>query len=131
MHKRGEGCDQHEKCFACARPFRAGAKLPTLVDTRDGQTVLVGPECAKKIEAAGEAGYQPSMGGPRLYPLKKGNTMPDTFYRVTLKDNTTRDLSIQDFRERFPKTDATFRGRLEQFRTIFPTAKDWEMVDTD
>lgn len=56
-----------EKCFACGR--RLG-KYPILVDTRDDQTVYVGRECAKLVAAAGERGYQPPKGGPRLFPLK-------------------------------------------------------------
>lgn len=55
-----------ERCFACGRTL--GAK-PMLVDTRDGQTVYVGRECAKLVVAAGDAGYQPPKGGPRLYPM--------------------------------------------------------------
>lgn len=61
------------KCFACDRPLR-DAKY--LVDTRDAQTVYVGPDCFKKIVAAGEAGYLPQgwkdldQGGLRLYLLK-------------------------------------------------------------
>ena len=52
------------KCFACDKPLPVN---PTLADTRDGQTVYVGPECLRRIRAAGEAGYQPPRGGPRLY----------------------------------------------------------------
>ncbi len=54
------------RCYACDR--RLG-KTPTLVDTRDAQLVYVGSECARLVRAAGEAGYQPPLGGPRLYPL--------------------------------------------------------------
>lgn len=57
------------KCFACDR--RLG-KNPALVDTRDGQTVFVGTECFKLIKAAGETGYQPPLGGPRLWLLPAG-----------------------------------------------------------
>ena len=55
-----------EKCFAC------GKKLghdPKLVDTRDDQLVFVGRECFRKIASA-ENGYQPPLGGPRLYLLE-------------------------------------------------------------
>lgn len=55
-----------EKCFACDRPL---GKNPRLVDTRDGQKVYVGSECAKLVDDAGDAGYQPPRGGPRLWPL--------------------------------------------------------------
>jgi hypothetical protein len=54
------------KCFACDR--RLG-RDPLLVDTRDGQLVHVGSECGKLVIEAGELGYQPPKGGPRLWPL--------------------------------------------------------------
>jgi hypothetical protein len=56
-----------DKCYACDRTL---GKKPRLVDTRDAQAVYVGRECYKMIEAAGERGYQPPRGGPRLYLLK-------------------------------------------------------------
>ena len=55
-----------EKCFACGRHLLSKAHL---VDTRDGQTVYVGPNCYEKILKAKEAGYQPPKGGPRLWLL--------------------------------------------------------------
>lgn len=45
-----------EKCFACDKKFKDGSKR-YLVDTRDSQTVFVGPDCYKKVLAAGEDGY--------------------------------------------------------------------------
>lgn len=62
--------DATEKCFACGKPLGAN---PSLADTRDGQTAHVGSECMRKIEAAGETGWQPPRGGPKLYPLSKEN----------------------------------------------------------
>ena len=62
-----------ERCFACDRQL---GKTPRLVDTRDGQTVYVGSECFKHIEAAAELGWQPSKGGPRLYLLKSDGMTP-------------------------------------------------------
>ena len=59
-----------ERCFACGRKL---GKKPLLVDTRDGQLVYVGSECAKLIKAAGEKGYKPPLGGPRLYLIKDKN----------------------------------------------------------
>ena len=56
------------KCFACDRPIKG---QPCTVDTRDDQTVFVGPDCFKHVMAAGDAGYQPPKGGPRLYPMSK------------------------------------------------------------
>lgn len=54
------------KCFACDK--RLG-KRPSIADTRDGQFVFVGSECYRLIVAAGEVGYQPPLGGPRLYRI--------------------------------------------------------------
>lgn len=54
------------KCFACDRAL---GKFPHLVDTRDQQLVYVGRECYHLICYAGDVGYQPPKGGPRLYPL--------------------------------------------------------------
>jgi len=51
-------------CFACDRPL---GRSPQLVDTRDAQLVYVGAECFKKIRTAGDSGWQPPKGGPRLY----------------------------------------------------------------
>lgn len=59
--------EPNEKCFACGRKL---GKTPLLVDTRDGQTVFVGRECAKLVLAMGEQGYRPPRGGPKLYPMK-------------------------------------------------------------
>lgn len=53
-----------DKCFACGRKL---GRKPVLVDTRDAQLVYVGRECYKLVRAAGNAGYQPPKGGPRLY----------------------------------------------------------------
>lgn len=56
-----------ERCFACGRPL---GRNPRMADTRDEQMVYVGCECWKLIRAAGEAGYQPPRGGPRLFVPK-------------------------------------------------------------
>jgi hypothetical protein len=53
------------KCFACDKPMRSGQYA--VADTRDDQLVWVGPDCLRKIKASGENGYQPPMGGPRLW----------------------------------------------------------------
>jgi hypothetical protein len=53
-----------DKCFACDRKL---GRNPALADTRDAQIVFVGSECFKEIKKAGEDGYQPPGGGPRLY----------------------------------------------------------------
>lgn len=50
------------KCFACNRKL---GKNPQVAITEDvAQLVYVGSECFKLI---GPAGYQPPLGGPRLY----------------------------------------------------------------
>lgn len=59
--------DDNGTCYACGR--KLGKKTPKAADTRDAQWVYVGSECSKKIEAAGDAGWQPPKGGPRLYPM--------------------------------------------------------------
>lgn len=56
-----------ERCFACDKKL---GRTPHRADTRDAQTVLVGSECYKLIVEAGEAGYQPPKGGPRLWVLR-------------------------------------------------------------
>lgn len=55
-----------DRCFACDRKL---SRSYALVDTRDDQVVYVGSECFKLIAAAGDNGYQPPKGGPRLYPI--------------------------------------------------------------
>lgn len=56
------------QCYACGK--RLG-KRAALVDTRDAQLVYVGRECFKLVKAAGDTGYQPSRGGPRLYLIRE------------------------------------------------------------
>jgi hypothetical protein len=60
-------------CFACGRPLRGP---PALADTRDDQIVYLGPECARWVRQADDEGYQPPLGGPRLFPLD-----PDRYAR--------------------------------------------------
>jgi hypothetical protein len=56
------------ECFACGKKV---GDNPYVADTRDDQIVFVGRECFKLIAAGGEEeGYQPPLGGPRLYCLK-------------------------------------------------------------
>lgn len=62
---------QDPQCFACGRKIKGRAYW---ADTRDDQQVHVGPDCAKHIEAAADAGWQPPprkgwANGPRLFPL--------------------------------------------------------------
>ncbi len=58
---------QDNKCYACGRAFRLGRADFLTVLTSDGQAVYVGDDCWKRITASGTAGYQPPLGGPRLY----------------------------------------------------------------
>lgn len=62
-----------EKCFACDKPL---GDTHRYADTRDDQIVRVGPNCFALIQAAGEEGYQPPKGGPKLYVVKdEGETL--------------------------------------------------------
>lgn len=76
-----------DACFACGKKF--GKRGQFLVDTRDGQEVYVGPECLKHVQAAGDTGYQPAKGGPRLYPLSVAGVLADM-------DRCCRDLPGQE-----------------------------------
>lgn len=51
------------KCFACNRLIK---QRRFLVRCADEQTVFIGPECFKRVKASSN-GYQPSLGGPRLF----------------------------------------------------------------
>lgn len=50
-----------ERCYACNRPLRTAY----VVMTEDGQPQYVGADCFKQVTVQG---YQPPLGGPRLYP---------------------------------------------------------------
>lgn len=76
-----------DACFACGR--KLGKRGGFLVDTRDGQEVFIGPECFKHVQAAGDAGYQPPKGGPRLWPLSVAGVLADM-------DRCTRELPGQE-----------------------------------
>lgn len=54
-----------ERCFCCGKAMRAGRATTVYCD--DDQAPWVGVDCARKVEAAGPAGYQPPQGGPRLW----------------------------------------------------------------
>jgi hypothetical protein len=56
------------RCFACNKPMKGSRHL---VACQDDQTAFVGPECFRKIRKSGAAGYQPELGGPRLYIITR------------------------------------------------------------
>src|SRR5262245_3042190 len=60
------------RCYVCDRPVRrngfgvVGVGKKTVL-TVDGERQFVGPDCYRRIVDAGPSGYQPPLGGPRLY----------------------------------------------------------------
>lgn len=48
--------DQDEKCWACDKPFRGSPRHLVKVKNED-QQVFVGPNCYRKIKAAGKSGW--------------------------------------------------------------------------
>jgi len=58
---------RQEKCYACDKPI---GNIATEVDTRNSQKIYVGSDCFKKIKQAGDKGWQPPKGGPKLYLIK-------------------------------------------------------------
>lgn len=72
-----------EKCFACGKAL----KSKRLIDTRDAQTAYVGPECFKRIKDAGNTGWQPPRGGPRLYLYEPSDAEIDAYiHRLAAAD---------------------------------------------
>lgn len=63
-----------ERCYACNRLMRLVSDNDSrmTVVTEDGQMQYVGPDCFAKIIAADTRGYQPPLGGPRLFVPNKG-----------------------------------------------------------
>jgi hypothetical protein len=61
-----------EKCYACGRKFRDPNNRQDAFLIDDGHaTVLVGPECFRRIVKGGDTGYQPPNGSPRLFITKE------------------------------------------------------------
>ncbi len=58
------------KCFACDRVLKN--ETHRIIETVDGDFFYLGPDCYRKIVAAGEAGWQAPKGGPRLYDYQLG-----------------------------------------------------------
>lgn len=48
-------------------------------------------------------------------------------YTITLKDGSTRQMTKEEFALQFGRAGHNFQTRLEQFKTIYPTAIDWEL----
>ena len=68
-NKKQEGLivtENDYRCYACDHYVKAG-KSPRIVWTSDGQLQWVGYCCYKKISKAKKKGYQPPLGGPRLF----------------------------------------------------------------
>lgn len=76
-----------ERCFACNKPL---GKSPHLADTREGQIPYVGAECYKLIKASGEAGYQPALGGPRLWDHAVNRVKEANIWDAKIKVNLAR-----------------------------------------
>lgn len=54
------------KCYACDKPLESLLHRHA-VETEDGQRQYVGPDCFERVRVAGVIGYQPPLGGPRLF----------------------------------------------------------------
>ena len=79
------------KCYACGRRFTADENR-VLVDTHEDQAVFVGRECYRHIVEAGEEGWQPPKGGPRLWTMTMARSKHFDYLRVragmaAIKDN--------------------------------------------
>lgn len=59
--------DSQDKCFACDKPIKGDQNAYEAYVKSDKQMQYVGSECYKKILLAGQKGYQPPLGGPRLF----------------------------------------------------------------
>lgn len=62
----------NDRCYACGKRFRDPNNRQAAFLPDDGHaSVLVGPECFRKIVKAAHQGYQPQSGGPRLFVEKR------------------------------------------------------------
>lgn len=68
------------KCFACERRMLRTTVYAAV--TADGQEVRVGRDCARKIIDAGLEGYQPPLGGPKLYGWDVREEVWATYRRI-------------------------------------------------
>lgn len=63
---------QSDRCYACGKRFRDPNRRQDVFLSDDGhRSVLVGPECFRKIVEAAAAGHQPARGGSRLFLQRK------------------------------------------------------------
>lgn len=119
LTKGGTLCStRYMRCFSCGRTT---GKNPHRAVTSDlAQIVYVGSECYKLI---GDAGYQPPLGGPRLYRAKfnasgevvevigekeKGETRPSSQERCPKCGG--RGYHLQNFADNFFTTCARCLG---------------------
>lgn len=77
------------KCFACDR--RLGRNPNVAVTCDFAQAVYVGSECYKKI---GPEGWQPPMGGPRLYRIHIESLKPKIVKVVGLPEVVLPDYVV-------------------------------------
>lgn len=56
----------HARCFACNKAL-AHSSVHKVQVAGELTIVFVGPDCFERINRAGDEGYQPPLGGPRLH----------------------------------------------------------------
>ncbi len=64
--------EQHkeDRCYICGKKFQSAKRYQ--VDTRDDQIVYVGPDCYKRVMAAGDEGFAPlPKGYVKFYPMPR------------------------------------------------------------
>lgn len=59
-----------ERCYACDRPIKDELHVRKIF-TSDNQMQYVGVNCFNKVRKAGDKGWQPPKGGPRLFETKR------------------------------------------------------------
>lgn len=55
------------RCYACHRRIKAPEAWQAYLEDDDHAPVYIGPDCFKRVDAAGADGYKPPKGGPRLF----------------------------------------------------------------
>ena len=118
-HAVDTGMNGKEKCFACGK--RVGLH-PHVGYTRDGQQVYIGRECWKHVEQSGDMGYQPPLGGPRIF--KSSNS----HHGRNEKGERMKDASTQAIREALLDALAYAELKIAGFRQDYP--EEHAMVQT-